>query len=299
MSKFTHEQLDTMTRPASVTEEQRLEHAITLVKKAINGKKFDTDDCEIFGQGSYENNTNVRNNSDVDINVCYKSAFYFDLPDGKRREDYGLTNPSDYSFEEFKNDLEQVLVSFFGRDKVIRKNKCLHVRDNSYHAEIDVVPTWRYKIYSDDGGECEGVCLFSDNDNEEKIVNYPKQHKQNGIEKNNRTDRRYKRLVRIVKNLSIRMEEDGYYSNNNVTSFLLECLTYNYPSNMIIADVDLDWNKVLREYIYYFWYSASKTYGWKEWVECSEMLYLMRDHKWNVKDVEEFMLNLWNYLEYK
>ena len=49
------------------------------------------------------------------------------------------------------------------------------------------------------------------------------------------------------------MEDEGYYKNANITSFLLECLTYNYPNGNFHVDQECDWNNILREYIFYFW----------------------------------------------
>lgn len=81
MAKYTHEQLCLFAQPASETEETKLERAIEAVKRALgNSDIILSDKYEIFGQGSYANNTNVRNNSDVDINVCYTAAYYYELP---------------------------------------------------------------------------------------------------------------------------------------------------------------------------------------------------------------------------
>ena len=86
MAKFTNEQLAAMAHPASVTEEQKLENAENAVKNALSNYTLASGDYEVFGQGSYANNTNIRNNSDIDINVCYTGGFYFHLPSGRTRE---------------------------------------------------------------------------------------------------------------------------------------------------------------------------------------------------------------------
>jgi len=300
MAKYTNEQLSSMAHPASITEEQKLKNAENAVKNALSKYSLALGDYEVFGQGSYANNTNVRNNSDIDINVCYTGGFYYQLPLGKTRYEYGLTNPISYSFDEFKNDVESILVAHFGRNNVVRKNKCLHIKENTYRVEIDVVPTWTFREYGSNRDIYnEGVKLIADADGEE-IVNYPKQHQRNGINKNLRTSRRFKRLVRIIKNLHIQMDDEGYYRNANISSFLLECLTYNYPDSRFYSIQECDWNRILREYSYYFWFkSKDDSQEWKQWVEVSENLYLMSNHKWSRYDVNAFMYKLWNYLEYK
>lgn len=303
MAKYAHEQLATLSKPASDTEEEKMEHARKSVKDALaNSNIVESYKYEVFGQGSYANNTNVRNNSDIDINVCYNAAYYFEIPEGAKREDHGLNNGDvPYSYNQFKNDIENMLVSHYGRTQVIRKNKCIHVKGNTYRTEIDVVPTWEHRDFRSSYFKTtfhQGVVLWSDDN--EKVVNYPKQHLAKGIEKNNATKKRYKSLVRIVKNLSIKMEEDNYYINSNVTSFLLECLTYNYPNDKFHLNESVDWNQILREYIYYFWSRTDEnSEEWKKWVEVSEELYLMYGHKWNREDVHTFLHKLWNYLQYQ
>ena len=93
-----------------------------MVREAINEDPvLSGKSTEIFGQGSYANDTNVRLNSDIDINVRYTGGFYFDLPEGMAREDFGLNSPSEYSLNECKNDVYAALVGKFGTDSVQRK----------------------------------------------------------------------------------------------------------------------------------------------------------------------------------
>lgn len=299
MAKYTHEQLCFLARPASETEETKLENAKEAVKRALgNSTIVLSSKYEIFGQGSYANNTNVRNNSDVDINVCYTAAHYYELPIGKTKEEYGFVDNVFYSYSQFKNDIEQMLVDYFGRQSVVRKNKCIHIKGNTYRSEIDVVPTWEHRRYYGPYTTqfYKGVVLWSDSG--EKVINYPIQHKENGIKKNTDTQRRYKRLVRIMKNLNIKMNESGFYINDNITSFLLECLMYNYPSVELNSSV-YDWNNILKKVIIYFWNkSKEESSEWQRWVENSELQSLMSGHKWTRLDVNTFMFKLWNYLEY-
>src|SRR5688572_22882127 len=70
MPKFNEETLSGWTRPASETEENKLTNAERLVREAISEhNKLNKISIRIFGQGSYANDTNVRLNSDIDINV--------------------------------------------------------------------------------------------------------------------------------------------------------------------------------------------------------------------------------------
>ena len=87
--RYTESQLESFTKPISDSENQRCENMIRMVKDAIQGYynetrdyKTDLNNYEIFLQGSYANNTNVKQNSAVDICVMYKSVFHYSMPEG-------------------------------------------------------------------------------------------------------------------------------------------------------------------------------------------------------------------------
>ena len=124
VAKFTEETLNGWTKPPSSTEESKVENAIRMVKEAINNDdKLNTKSIEVFAQGSYANNTNVKLNSDIDINVRYTGAFFYDLPKGQEKKDFGLNSPAKYSYKEFKDDVEKALISKFGHSRVDRRDK--------------------------------------------------------------------------------------------------------------------------------------------------------------------------------
>ena len=219
----------------------------------------------------------------------------------KTANEYGLGNPTDYSFQAFKTNIEEMLVAYYGRSEVIRKNKCLTIKGNTNRIQIDVVPTWRYRRYdyANNRTYSEGVVLYGDDNQYKQVINYPKQHITNGISKNTDALRRFKRLTRIFKNVRIRMDNDSYHPNENITSFLLECLAFNVPTSTYVKNrYTCSWNDILKDSIYYLWDNTkedSTTYN--EWGEVSELLYLMRGHKWSRQDVHDYMYWMWNYLQ--
>jgi len=296
MAKFTEDTLKNWTKPPSDTEETKLENAERMVKEAINeDEKLKSMSTETFGQGSYANNTNVRLNSDIDINVRYTDGFYYDIPKDKKKSDFGLGNSIDYSYSEFKDDVENALVSKFGRDEVIRNDKCITIKENTYRVETDVVPTWNYRRYSEDGTYVLGAKFRTDN--LKWVVNYPKQHIDNGIEKNSNTSRRFKRLTRLHKKLRYKMIEDGVTVNQNIKSFLLECLIWNVP-NSKKNDYDT-WTDRLKQSIIYLYENTKEQDTCNEWGEVSELIYLIRNsRKWSREDINNYFVQLWNYLEY-
>lgn len=296
MAKYSEQTLTNWTKPPSNSEQDKLERSERMVKEAINeDEKLKTKSTETFGQGSYANNTNVRLNSDIDINVRYTGGFYFNLPPKTTREDFGLNNPTSYSYDEFKDDVENALVAKFGRNDVVRKDKCITVVENTSRIETDVVPTWNYRRYSEDGTYVLGAKFWSDSN--KGVINYPKQHIENGIGKNNNTYRRFKRLTRLHRKLRYKMLEDGETVSDNITSFLLECLVWNVP-NRIMNNYDT-WTERLKQSIIYLYENTKEDDSCNEWGEVSELLYLIRpSRKWSRQDINQYMAQLWNYLEF-
>ena len=225
MAKFTEQTLTNWTKPPSESEQTKLENSERMVREAIaNDGKLSKKSTETFGQGSYANDTNVRLNSDIDINVRYTGGFYFDLPPDTTQADIGIDKipPADYTFSEFKNDVENALVNKFGRAEVKRDDKCITIKGNTYRIETDVVPTWNYRRYEKNGTYVLGAKFMTDNGSK-GVINFPKQHIANAIDKNTNTLRRFKRLTRLHRKLRYKMIEDGEAVSDNITSFLLEC----------------------------------------------------------------------------
>lgn len=296
MPKFSEETLIGWTKPPSDSEASKLSNAERMVRKAINSDpKLLSIDTEIFGQGSYANDTNVRLNSDIDINVQFTGGFYFRLPPNTKREEFGLNNPIDYSIAEFKDDVHRALVNKFGAESILRKNKCITVLANNYRVETDVVPTWRHRRYSENRSFVEGAELKADSG--ETVINYPKQHIENGIDKNRRTSRRFKRLTRLYRKIRYKMIEDGIPVSDAISSFLLECLTWNVPD--FIYNENDNWQDRLRNSIVYIYESTDNPDRSTEWGEVSELLYLFYDaRKWSQIEVRDYMQQVWDYLEY-
>ena len=125
MAKFTEDQLNNFRFPPSDTEETKLGNAQRLIKDAIaNSDELKEKNTRVFGQGSYANDTNVKNNSDIDINVRLSDTVFIGLPPGSKQEDFGYTD-SDYTYAEYKDAVERALVAKFGRSEVVRNDKCI------------------------------------------------------------------------------------------------------------------------------------------------------------------------------
>lgn len=295
MAKFTEVTLNNWRYPASDTEETKLANAEKMVREAIaDSEELKNKSTEIFGQGSYANDTNVKINSDIDINVCLSDTIFIQIPEGKKQEDFGYSD-SDYKFSEYKDAVERALVKKFGRKDVIRNDKCITVLANTYRVEADVVPTFKYNRHDDNGGKAIGTKFITDEGY--PVINYPLQHIENGKLKNSQTQRRFKRLTRIFKRLRYKMIEDKIPVSDNITSFLIECLLWNVP-NKVFNDYDT-WTERLKQSIIFLYNNTKEDKDCKEWGEVSELLYLFHSgRKWSREDVNSFLLQAWKYLEF-
>jgi hypothetical protein len=294
MAKFSEEILTSWTKPPSDTEETKLSNSERMVKDAINEdevlKKLNT---QTFGQGSYANDTNVRINSDVDINVRLSDTVYYQLPPDTEKEYFGYSDSS-YTFQDYKKAIFNALINKFGKSEVEWKDKCITIKGNSYRTVTDVVPTFKFKRHDSKTSLVEGTRFISDSG--KVITNFPLQHIENGKKKNASTSKSFKRLTRIHKRLRYKMIEDKIGISDNITSFLLESLMWNLPNN--IYNDNHTWTEILKQSIIYLYNQTKEDSTCKEWGEVSELLYLFVARKWTVKDVNDYLLVTWKYLEF-
>lgn len=297
MAKYTEANFDAWRKPASDHEEAKLESARKLVKNALDSSPaLAKINYDLFGQGSYANDTNVRLNSDIDLNVMYRDEAFFSLPAGKEAKDYNIELSNILTFGNYKNIVEQALVKAFGQNFVKRENKCIRVLATDTRVECDVVPTFQYQRYEENGTIVNGVRLISDEG--DIIDGFPKQHSINAIEKNRVTGRSFKRATRIFKRLRYKMKEDKIVIPETITSFLIESLMWNVPDKIYTESTT--WSSIVRESIIHLYNQTKAEESCKEWGEVSELIYLFHPgRKWKVEEVNEFLVTLWNYLELK
>src|SRR5882724_2680253 len=215
------------------TEADKCRNAENAVRKAIAADTtLSRMDISVFAQGSYPSRTNVRLDSDVDICVRYNDAFFETYPNGKKREDFGNVEGS-LKFPDFKNYVHVALESYFDADSITPGNKAFDVHANSYRVDADVVPAFAYRWYTGRANP-DGSAHFHPGvgflpDEGDRIINYPEQTQEAGTARNNETGRHYKRVIRILKRLRNRMQEDRVEAAEDIASFLIECLVWNCP----------------------------------------------------------------------
>ena len=292
MNQNWEEKFKRWTSPPGKTEEERCSNAEKAIRNAINASdKLNHRNIRIFAQGSYRNNTNVRANSDVDIGILCFDTFLYDFPEGYTRESFGIT-PATYHYEQFKNEVGEALVSYFGSGAVSRGNKAFDVHETSYHVEADVAAFFEHRRYSTDGEYLSGVELRPDNGG--KVINWPEQHYQNGVEKNKSTNRAYKSLVRILKSLCNEMSEQNIQQAKEVYGFLIECLVWNVPNSNFSHS---DWTGDIRACLAHLFNNTKKEESCKDWGEVSELKYLFRGgQKWTRQQAFLFIDKAWDHI---
>ena len=283
--------------PPAKTEQERCENAENAIRNAIKASPLlRRRDIKVFAHGSYQNNTNVRQDSDVDIGIlCYDTFFYkyFGDYDGS---DLQIT-PSTYHYSQFKNEVEQALVDYLGASSVKRGNKAFDIRENSYHVDADVAPFFEHRRYSTNGNYLSGVELRPDNGNPLKIINWPEQHYENGVSKNNITGKRYKALVRILKKLCNEMADNGMATAKPIPGFLNECLVWNVPDSSF---GNYSYVNDVRNCLAYLFNNTLSYEKCSEWGEVSELKYLFRaSQKWTWQQAHSFISAAWEYLGFK
>ena len=135
MSRDWENVFSTWSQGPSRTEQERAENAENQIRKAIHAsEKLKNRNVRVFTQGSYRNRVNVRRDSDVDVGVLCSDTYFFDSPPDENEKVQLAKSviPATYEYATFKNDLEEALVSRFGRSTVTRGSKAFDIKANSY-----------------------------------------------------------------------------------------------------------------------------------------------------------------------
>lgn len=287
----------TWAKSPTPTEQEKCDNAERAVRKAIeDNSELSRKSIRIFAQGSYRNRTNIGAESDVDIGILCTDIFHFRLPEGYSRTDFELNSPATYKHSEFKNHVHKALNEHFGRNSIKRGNKAFDIHENTYRVDADVVPLFEYRWYRDNGSYESGVCFYTDKN--DFVINWPEQNYGNGVWKNDNTNGRFKGITRTIKNLRVKMAEDGISEADPIPSYLIECMVWNVPNeglnhNTYTADV--------RYVLAHLFNNTRKIDDCKEWGEVNELKYLFRDtvQPWTLLDAHSFISKAWDYLKFE
>ncbi len=224
-------------RPASDTEEAQIERAASMVRDAIATSAWlSAEGVTVAPQGSYFNNTNIRQNVDQDLRAVHPLIRIdcqqgIDL--GTAHRFLGTYDPGK-SFSDLsatmRAEIDGALWRKLGALSIDTSgNKATRVLSlPGSRAPVDVVPGFRYVWVSSDGvgglAYAEGFTFLSKTN--AWTHNFPVQHNQNGISKRARTQHRFKKVVRSLKRLRDEMLDLKLIGPKQAPSFLIECLVY-------------------------------------------------------------------------
>ncbi len=287
------ERLQRWSAPPSKTEIEKCERVERMVKEAIDSDpKLSKMDIKVFAKGSYANRTNIPSDSDVDVGVLHQNLYFNKYPDGMSDKDFNFSD-ADYSFKEFRADVAKAIQNKFGTTEVVVDDKCIKIRSNSCRVDADVVPHFRHRLFSPNKTYREGVALKTTDG--KLIYNWPVQDYDNGVAKNERTNRAYKGLVRILKSIRSEMEDSNIASAKHAKSFLLSCLAYNVPDSYYSKET---YTEVLSgAFDYLIWMTSDYT-NVKEWTEVNDVKYLFHSSQpWKVENVNSFLRDAKKFME--
>jgi hypothetical protein len=289
------------SKPSSETEQTKCENAESAIRKAVNNyPQLTSHDKRIFAHGSYRNNTNVRQNSDVDIIVFSKDTYFpnFIYSEGLSTSDINGFEPATYQYAEFKNDVHQALIAYFGAERIKTGNKAFDVDANTYHVEADVVAAFEHRRYKprtrpfstleyDSGIEFIAA-------NGQHVVNWPDQHYSRGVRKNLETTNYFKFVTRILKRVRYEMKDEGISAADGLSSFIIECMVHNVPNQHFRNHT---YSADVREVLAFLWNGTMEQSGCDEWTEVSGMEWLFRYDEPKRQAAFNWVKAAWNYLE--
>lgn len=252
-----------------------------------NGMNYD-----VYLQGSYRNDTNIRGDSDVDLVLEFGPTVRYDSDSLSPYDQQRLAStfgPVVYSWNDFRREALRALNSGFGTSFVSQGNKSIKIWGNGSRLPADVVVCMEYRHYSSLYDYAEGMIFWALQD-KRWVVNYPKLHYQNGADKSRRTWDRYKRSVRMFKNARNYLESHGTISAKLAPSYLLECLLYNAPDPYFQSDFQQTYGSIVN-------WMVDADFTRLMCQNCQQHLFGTSAEQWtiaNAKSLAQHFVALWN-----
>lgn len=265
MARDWEAQFTVWSRPPRPDETAKMERAEARIREAIAADaKLQDHEVSVHRQGSYYNRTNVPRESDVDIRVEIRDVQFSDLsfvdsqasdPEvrAKLLSEANLSAAS-YTYAGFKNDVGVALVRKFGPPPAVeRGDKAYDIHETRYQVESDCLAAFRHVRYRRNASGkivagSEGIEFISDKGR--RYRNFPEQQYANGVAKHRATGQRFKKVVRVVKNLRNEMEDGGREVAKPIVSFLTECLVYNVPNPIFAYETHYDRTREVIRWLY-------------------------------------------------
>ena len=198
---------------------------------------------EVFLQGSYKNDTNLRRDSDVDVVVRLASKLRprVALLTGEQLQEDGSHKAAYERWHSFRRHALKAMRDRYG-DAATSGRKTIKLAKGAIQADADLVITLSYK---------EGIGFYLP-DERRWVVSYPQQHYQRGLKKEEATSKRFKRTIRMFKAARNHLVNNGALTKDDAPSYFIECLLYNVPESLFAPKLaptytgTLDWLKTAK-----------------------------------------------------
>lgn len=245
----------------------------------------------VYLQGSYKNDTNIRGDSDVDVVVQLNSSFRSNL--SEEQEQCFRFFTATYDWNKFRSDVLTALRNYYGWQKVTEGRKSIKVQTPYLPADVVVCLQYRkYPQYPKNADDYVEGMTFHVRAENRWVVNYPKLHYDNGVNKNapSRTNGRYKPTVRLFKNARTHLVGRKVIPSDLAPSYFLECLLYNVPDTKFDGSFQDTFCNVVD------WLNRA---NFSQFVCQNEQLFLFGDspEQWSEEKARTFlkaMVDLWN-----
>jgi predicted nucleotidyltransferase len=225
-------------------------YSYRIVKESLTEERLNGMSCEIYPQGSYANKTNIAADSDVDMVIALRSAFY------AHKGELSLAEITEYEkyYEQADrtwHDFRKVVIRALRPDFFLQEgSKCVKVRSSLIRLPADVLISLDYRYYRsfpsfERQRFVDGVQFYTSNDR--KVINYPKRHISACAEKHDRTSSKYRHIVRIAKNARNALIADDASAIKAATSpsYFLESLLWNVPDSCYAGDLAKAYRNVI------------------------------------------------------
>lgn len=235
----------------------------------------------------------MRSDSDVDVAVqCHEASYWSEQSPGYHPSG-GQPYSGIWTPTRLRSEIKLALEAKFPDQIDSSGSVAFRVNSNVGRVDADVVPSFDFRHYLSATSYREGSKVFRRDGS--SVENYPQQQLDNGIAKNNRTGRSFKRAVRIMKRVENAMVNAG--THREVQSYFVECLVYNCPDKILNAST---WVDTVKGVIYHVWSNtegAEPTGASDRWLEVSECKYLFHSSQpWSREDARDFSNAAWQYM---
>ena len=230
LSRWSHHQAGTAPKQAHVS-----------IREALDAYGWPSEvKYEVFLQGSYKNDTNLRGDSDVDVVVrlAHRLRPRVAALTGEQLQKDASHKAAHQGWKSFRDHALKAMRARFG-NAVKSGRKSIKVPKGRIPADADFVVTLRHR---------QGIGFYLP-DERRWVVSFPQQHHQRGLKKEKATNKRFKRTIRMFKAARNQQVDKGVLTKEDAPSYFIECLLYNVPGDLFGQELAptyvaiLDWLK--------------------------------------------------------